>query len=67
MGITADIRANLFCADCVNCKLIVWQSDDNDALDDIKKKGVSCASMIKMFFILCVAIGQKTPYFNQLI
>lgn len=38
MGITADIRENLFCADCVNCKLIVWQSDDNDALDDIKKK-----------------------------
>lgn len=40
MGITANIRAGLFCADCVNCKLIVWQSEDNDALDNlIKRKG----------------------------
>lgn len=38
MGVAADIRQNLFCADCVNCKLIIWQSDDNEALDDLKRK-----------------------------
>lgn len=29
MGVAADIRKKLtVCADCVNCKLVVWPSDD---------------------------------------
>lgn len=30
MGVTADIRKELtVCHDCVNCKLVVWLSDDD--------------------------------------
>lgn len=30
MGVTADIREELtVCADCINCKLVVWSSDDD--------------------------------------
>ena len=29
MGVTSDIRKELtVCADCVNCKLVVWSSDE---------------------------------------
>lgn len=37
MGLTADIREKLYCADCKNCKLMVWQNDDDDKLDDLAK------------------------------
>ncbi len=30
MGITANIRKELtICNDCINCKLVVWSSDDD--------------------------------------
>lgn len=39
MGLTADIREKLYCSDCKNCKLMVWQNDDDedDKLDDLAK------------------------------
>ncbi len=37
MGVTADIRTTLYCADCRNCKLQVWENDDK--LDELTKRG----------------------------
>ena len=41
MALTADIRKKIVvCADCKNCKLMVWQSDndEDDKLDDLSRK-----------------------------
>ena len=39
MSAVTDIKAKLYCSDCKNCKLMVWQNDDNedDKLDDLAK------------------------------
>jgi len=37
MGVTSELRARLYCADCRNCKLQVWEEDDK--LDDLTKRG----------------------------
>jgi hypothetical protein len=40
MALTAEIREKLYCSDCKNCKLMVWQNDDeeDDKLDDLSRK-----------------------------
>lgn len=40
MSLTADIRQKLYCSDCKNCKLMVWESKnvEDDKLDDLSKK-----------------------------
>lgn len=71
MGITADIRSSLdVCSDCINCKLVVWSSDDDTdkVADERSDVGTYRGSSGKYHYAVhCGWLKQKMPVAAQLV
>lgn len=70
MGIAADIRKNLpVCHDCINCKLVVWSSDDDtDKIADRADIATYRTDNEKYHYAMhCNWLKQKMPSAQKLI
>lgn len=59
MGVGANIRENLYCADCKNCRLLVWGK--STALDKMTNRGylVEREDLEKFFLVRCLWLKEN--------
>lgn len=70
MGVASDIRSSLdICSNCVNCKLIVWSSnEETDKIADRSDIGTYRESDQKYHYAVhCSWLKQKIPSAEKII
>lgn len=70
MGVTADIRKELTeCSECLNCKLVVWSSDDDtDKVADRSDIATYRTGDEKYYYAVhCSWLKQKMPSAQKIV